>query len=57
VRVICVAVPIAIAAIDSLSGALPLWFITMQIAGAISLVPAAFIVSRSELRAAFPRSR
>jgi hypothetical protein len=57
VRVICVGAPVAIVAIDGIPGALPLWFVAMQIAGAITLVPAAFIVSRSQLRAAFPKSR
>jgi hypothetical protein len=57
VRIICVVVPVAIVAIDSIPGSLPLWFVAMQIAGAIALVPAAFIVSRSEVRAAFPKSR
>lgn len=51
--VICVGVPVAIAAIDIIPGALPPWFVAMQIAGAITLVPAAFILSRSELRVAF----
>jgi len=57
VRIICVLVPIAIIAIDSIPGALPLWFVATQVAGALPLVPAAFIVNRSGLRAAFPRSR
>ncbi|WP_326824993.1 hypothetical protein [Streptosporangium sp. NBC_01756] len=57
VRIISVIVPIAIIAIDSIPGALPPWFVAMQIAGALTLVPAAFIVNRSELRAAFPKSR
>jgi hypothetical protein len=57
VRIISVIVPIAIIAIDSIPGALPPWFVVMQIAGALTLFPAAFIVNRSELRAAFPKSR
>lgn len=56
VRIISVLVPIAIIAIDSIPGALPLWFAGLQIAGALALVPAAFIVNRSGLRAAFPRA-
>ncbi|OMI33321.1 hypothetical protein [Streptomyces sparsogenes] len=57
VRVIAVVVPIAIVAIDSIPGALPLWFVVPQIAGALALAPAAFIVNRPELRAAFPKAR
>ncbi|MEU4232491.1 hypothetical protein AB0F17_50035 [Nonomuraea sp. NPDC026600] len=57
VRIISVIVPIAIIAIDGIPGALPPWFVAMQIAGALTLVPAAFIVNRSELRAAFPKAR
>ncbi|MBT2224365.1 hypothetical protein [Nonomuraea sp. NEAU-A123] len=57
VRIISVIVPIAIIAIDSIPGALPPWFIAMQVAGALTLVPAAFIVNRSELSAAFPKAR
>ncbi|MEU7859579.1 hypothetical protein [Nonomuraea sp. NPDC049141] len=56
VRIISVIVPIAIVAIDGIPGALPLWFVAMQVAGALALVPAAFIVNRSELRAAFPKA-
>ncbi|GLY70677.1 hypothetical protein [Amycolatopsis taiwanensis] len=56
VRIIVVVAPIAIIAIDSIPGALPPWFVVMQIAGALALVPAAFIVNRSEVRAAFPKS-
>lgn len=55
VRIISVIVPIAIVAVDSIPGALPPWFVAMQIAGALTLVPTAFIVNRSELRAAFPK--
>ncbi|RKT55351.1 hypothetical protein [Saccharothrix australiensis] len=57
VRVISVVVPIAVIALDSIPGALPLWFVVAQVAGALALFPAAFIVNRSELRAAFPRTR
>lgn len=46
VRVITVVVPIAIIAIDSIPGALPLWFVVLQIAGALALAPAALIVNR-----------
>lgn len=57
VRVIAVLVPIAIIAIDSIPGALPPWFVALQIAGALALVPVAFIVNRPELRAAVPKPR
>jgi hypothetical protein len=57
VRILAVIVPIAITAIDSVPGALPPWFVAMQLAGALALVPAAFIVNRSELRAAAPKRR
>jgi hypothetical protein len=57
VRVIAVVVPIAIVAIDCVPGALPPWFAALQIAGALALAPSAFIVSRPELRAAFPKAR
>ncbi|WP_228004250.1 hypothetical protein [Amycolatopsis sp. YIM 10] len=56
-RIISVVVPIAIIGIDSIPGALPLWFAAMQIAGAVTLVPAAFIVNGPRLRAAFPKSQ
>ncbi|MEU5607918.1 hypothetical protein AB0H03_04040 [Streptomyces sparsogenes] len=54
VRVIAVVVPIAIITIDSVPGALPLWFVVLQIAGAVALAPTALIVNRPGLRAAFP---
>ncbi|MCP2168826.1 hypothetical protein LX83_005704 [Goodfellowiella coeruleoviolacea] len=54
VRIISVVVPIAIIAISGIPGALPPWFVAVQIAGALALVPAAVIVNRSEMRAAFP---
>ncbi|MFK4268019.1 hypothetical protein [Streptomyces milbemycinicus] len=57
VRIIAVVVPIAVIAIDSVPGALPLWFVVLQIAGALALAPTAFIVNRRELRAAFPKAR
>jgi hypothetical protein len=56
VRIISVVVPIAVVVID-ITGALPLWFAVLQIAGAVALAPMAFIVNRSVLRAAFPKSR
>jgi hypothetical protein len=57
VCVIAVVVPIAVIAIDSIPGALPLWFVVLQVAGAVALVPTAFLVNRSELRAAYRTSR
>ncbi|MES4901307.1 MULTISPECIES: hypothetical protein [unclassified Streptomyces] len=57
VRIIAVVVPVAIIAIDSIPGALPLWFVGLQIAGALALAPTAFLVNRAELRAAFPKAR
>lgn len=57
VRLICVIVPVAIVATDSIPGALPPWFVAMQVAGALALAPAAFVVNRSRLRAAFAKSR
>ncbi|MEV0677740.1 hypothetical protein AB0I60_14570 [Actinosynnema sp. NPDC050436] len=56
-RVIAVVVPVAVVAVDSIPGALPLWFVAAQIAGAVALVPAAFVLNRSDVRAAFPASR
>ncbi|RSM91606.1 hypothetical protein DMH04_01070 [Kibdelosporangium aridum] len=53
VRIICVVVPIAIVAIDSIPGALPPWMIVIQVAGALALVPAAILVNRSDLRVSF----
>jgi len=56
VRIISVVVPIAIVVIDSIIlGALPAWFIAMQVVGALVLLPTAFIINRSELRAAFAK--
>lgn len=57
VRIICVVVPIAIVAIDSIPGALPPWMIVIQIAGALALVPAAIMVNRSDLRVSFSAKR
>jgi hypothetical protein len=48
-----VVVPVAIT--DSIPGALPPWFVALQIVGAVTLIPAAFIVNRSQLRAALPQ--
>ncbi|MGW0523766.1 hypothetical protein [Crossiella sp. NPDC003009] len=55
VRIICVVVPIAVIAMDSVPGALPVWFAGTQIAGALALIPAAVLVNRAGLRAAFPK--
>ncbi|MFF4952695.1 hypothetical protein ACWC2K_03020 [Streptomyces chattanoogensis] len=55
VRIISVVAPVAIVAIDSIPGALPPWFIVLQIAGAVILAPAAFFANGSGLRAAFPK--
>ncbi|WP_035846897.1 hypothetical protein [Kitasatospora azatica] len=57
VRIISVVAPIAILAIDLIPGILPPWFIAMQVAAALALAPAAFIVNGSGLRAAFARAR
>ncbi|GAA4569265.1 hypothetical protein [Planotetraspora kaengkrachanensis] len=57
VRIISVVAPIAIIAIDLIPGALPPWFVAMQIAGALVLAPTAFIVNGSSLRGAFPKVR
>ncbi|SFJ11404.1 hypothetical protein [Amycolatopsis sacchari] len=51
VRIIVVVVPIAVIALDAIPGALPLWFAATQIAGALALVPAAFLVRRAASRA------
>ncbi|KPC62258.1 hypothetical protein [Streptomyces chattanoogensis] len=56
VRIMSVVAPLAIVAIDSIPGALPPWFVAMQIAGALVLAPAAFLTNGSGLRAAFPKS-
>jgi hypothetical protein len=57
VRLVSVVVPTAIVAIDLIPGALPPWFIALQVAGALALAPTAFIVNSRELRAGFPKSR
>ena len=54
-RIISVVVPIAVVALDSIPGALPLWFAALQIAGALAL-PAAFIANGRKLRSAFPKN-
>ena len=56
VRIISVVVPIAVVALDSIPGALPLWFAALQIAGALALLPAAFIANGRKLRSAFPKN-
>ena len=57
VCVIAVVVPIAVIVVDSIPGALPLWFVVLQIAGAVALAPTVFLVNRSELRTAYRESR
>jgi hypothetical protein len=57
VRLISVIVPIAVIALDSIPGALPLWFIVLQVAGALAFLPAAFIMNRPSMRAAAPKTR
>ncbi|MFJ6217260.1 hypothetical protein ACIQGZ_28595 [Streptomyces sp. NPDC092296] len=57
VRVISVAVPIAIIAIDTTLGALPPWFVATQAACALPMAAAAFIVNGPTLRTAFPNPR
>ncbi|MFE1770838.1 hypothetical protein [Streptomyces sp. NPDC059008] len=57
IRLITIIMPPVIIAVDTIPGALPLWFVLMQAACAIALAPAAFIVNGSALRAAFPRTR
>lgn len=55
VRVIAILVPIALVVIDIVGG-LPMWFIVMQVMGALALLPVAFILGRADVRAAFPKS-
>ncbi|QWF80715.1 hypothetical protein [Amycolatopsis sp. CA-230715] len=50
VRIISVLAPIALVAVDSIPGALPLWFVVLQIAGAVALLPAAFLVNGRAVR-------
>ncbi|MFE7118558.1 hypothetical protein ACFU99_24390 [Streptomyces sp. NPDC057654] len=57
VRIISVAVPVAIVAIDLIPGALPAWFIALQIAGAAVLAPTAFLLNGPAPRAAFAAAR
>ncbi|MFE0381439.1 hypothetical protein ACFW1M_39090 [Streptomyces inhibens] len=57
VRLISVIVPIAIVAIDMIPGALPPWFVMMQVACALTIGATAFPLNGSGLRAAFPKSR
>ncbi|WP_433476861.1 hypothetical protein ACQPZP_07250 [Spirillospora sp. CA-142024] len=57
VRIISVVVPIAIVAVDLIPGALPPWFVAMQIAAALVLAPTAFIVNGPRLRDAFRKAR
>ncbi|MEV4245813.1 hypothetical protein AB0J63_20660 [Streptosporangium canum] len=42
---------------DMIPGILPAWFVVIQVAGALVIAAAAFIVNGSRLRAAFPKSR
>lgn len=57
VCVISIVVPLAVIAIDTAgAGALPSWFVALQIAGALALLPSAYLVNQPELRAAFPKS-
>ncbi|MFI6798284.1 hypothetical protein [Streptosporangium canum] len=57
VRIISIIVPVALIAMDMIPGILPAWFVVIQVAGALVIAAAAFIVNGSRLRAAFPRSR
>ncbi|MGY5128051.1 hypothetical protein [Streptomyces nigrescens] len=57
VRIISIVVPIAIVAIDMIPGALPPWFVLMQVACALTLGATAFLINGSGLRATFPTSR
>ncbi|UKY54629.1 hypothetical protein [Streptomyces inhibens] len=57
VRAISIIVPIAIVAIDMIPGALPPWFVVMQVACALTIGATAFPINGSGLRAAFPKSR
>ncbi|MGW2813288.1 hypothetical protein [Streptomyces sp. NPDC001415] len=55
VRVISVVVPIAIVAVDMIPGALPGWFVAMQVGCALALGATAFVVNGAGLRAAFAK--
>ncbi|MFG2290349.1 hypothetical protein ACGFOU_30255 [Streptomyces sp. NPDC048595] len=57
IRMITSIMPPVIIAIDTIPGALPVWFIVAQGACAIALAAAAFIANGSALRAAFPKKR
>ncbi|WP_407285293.1 hypothetical protein [Streptomyces sp. BP-8] len=57
IRIISIIMPPVIIAIDTIPGALPVWFIVMHGACAIALAAAAFIVNGSGLRTAFPKKR
>ncbi|GAA3120345.1 hypothetical protein ACFQ0X_05490 [Streptomyces rectiviolaceus] len=56
VRIISIVVPITIVSIDMIPGALPLWFVALQVACALTIGATAFLVNGSALRAAFPKS-
>jgi hypothetical protein len=55
VRVISVVMPIAVIAIDGVPGILSPWFAALQIAGALALLPAAFLTNGRRLRSAFSK--
>lgn len=57
VRIISVVVPIVVLAFDSIPGALPLWFAALQIAGALALLPTAFLANRRKLSSAFSKNK
>ncbi|MEW9531274.1 hypothetical protein [Microbispora sp. NPDC049125] len=56
-RIISIAVPVALIAMDMIPGILPVWFVVMQAGAALVIAAAAFVVNGSRLRAAFPESR
>lgn len=51
-RIISVVMPIAIIAIDTVPGVLPMWFVLMQAACALAIGAAAFIINGPTLRSA-----
>ncbi|MGW2858762.1 hypothetical protein [Streptomyces sp. NPDC001205] len=55
VRVISLAVPITIVALDMIPGALPAWFVALQVACALTIAATAFVVNGAGVRAAFPK--
>lgn len=55
IRVISVVMPIAIVGVDLIPGLCPGWFAVMQAVCALAIVPVAFIVNSSRVRAAFAR--